>query len=142
MDFELFRQQVQGEVFDHALLVSHFRHLKKPRDRISSLVSEGKIVRLKKGLYIFGEDWRRKPLDLEVIANMLYGPSCVSFEYALSFYGFLAERATVITSIAVGKSKTISTPIGTFEYRAVPPEVFKVGIEYRVLGKNEGCFIA
>jgi predicted transcriptional regulator of viral defense system len=142
MSFERFREQVQVEVFDYALLASYFKNLKKVSDKVASLVLDGKIIRLKKGLYVFGKEWRRRPLDLEVIANLLYGPSCISFEYALTSYGLLAERSTVITSIAIGKSKTIKTPIGTFEYRAVSPDVFKVGIEYRSLRKKEGYFIA
>ncbi len=52
MDFELFRRQVKANVFDYQLLTSYLKKVKKPRDKIPSLISEGKIVRLKKGLYI------------------------------------------------------------------------------------------
>jgi predicted transcriptional regulator of viral defense system len=109
---------------------------------VSSLINEGKLIRLKKGLYIFGDAWRRKPLNLETVANLLYGPSCVSFEYALSSYGFIAERPRTVTSLAIGDTKTFGTPIGNFEYRAINPEKFKIGIEYRSLGKDGGYFIA
>lgn len=142
MNFELFRRQVQGEVFDYQLLANYLKDLKKPRDKVSSLLIEGKIVRVKKGLYVFGEDWRRSLLSLEMIANLVYGPSCISFEYALNHYGLIAERSTVITSLAIGDSKTFQTPIGTFEYRAIDRDKFKVGIEYRNLGKEGGYFIA
>lgn len=142
MSFELFRRHVQVEVFDYQLLASYFKDLKKPRDKISSLVAEGKIVRLKKGLYVFGQKWRRYPLSLEMIANLLYGPSCISFEYALNHYGLIAERSTIVTSLAIGDSKEIDTPIGTFEYRAIDSKKFKVGIEYISLGKEGGYFIA
>lgn len=142
MNFELFRREVRVEVFDYLLLINYLQGLKKPRDRISALIAEGKLIRLKKGLYIFGENWRRSPLDLKMIANQLYGPSCISFEYALSSYGLIAERPTVITSLAIGDTKTFHTPIGTFEYRAIDPKKFKVGIEYIDLGKEGGYFIA
>ena len=142
MNFELFRRHIHPEVFDYQLLASHLKELHKPRDKVSSLISEGKIVRLKKGLYIFGEDWRRSPLSLEMVANLLYGPSCISFEYALTHYGLIAERSAVITSLAIGDSKTYHTPIGTFEYRAIDREKFKVGIDYKSLGKEGGYFIA
>ena len=114
MSFELFRRHMQVEVFDYQLLAHFLSDLKKPRDKVAALISEGKIVRLKKGLYVFGEDWRRSPLNLGVIANLLYGPSCVSFEYALTSYGLLAERSKTITSLAIGNSKTFDTPVGTF----------------------------
>ncbi len=142
MNFERFRQEAKTEVFDFQLLASYLKDLKKPRDKISLLIAEGKIVRLKKGLYVFGKDWRREPLCLEEIANLMYGPSCVSFEYALSSYGLIPERSTVITSLTIGSSKTFHSPIGTFEYRAIDRAKFKIGIEYRNLGKEGGYFIA
>lgn len=142
MNFELFRRLTKSEVFDHQWLTHCLQPLKKPRDKISSLITEGKIVRLKNGLYIFGPDWRRSALNLEMIANLLYGPSCISFEYALNRYGLIAERASVITSLTIGHSKTFSTPIGTFEYRAIDREKFKVGIEYRNWGQEGGYFVA
>lgn len=142
MSFELFRRHMQVEVFDYQLLAHFLSDLKKPRDKVAALISEGKIVRLKKGLYVFGEDWRRSPLNLGVIANLLYGPSCVSFEYALTSYGLLAERSKTITSLAIGNSKTFDTPVGTFEYRAIDKNKFKIGIEYIDLEKEGGYFIA
>ncbi|MBS0651721.1 MAG: hypothetical protein JSR93_11220 [Verrucomicrobia bacterium] len=142
MDFDTLRREIQVEVFDYQLLANYFKSLKKPSDKISSLVTDGKLVRLKKGLYIFGEPWRNTPLSLEMIANLIYGPSCISFEYALFRYGMISERPIVITSLAIGDSKTFETPVGTFEYRSIPAAKFKVGIEYRDLGKEGGYFIA
>ena len=142
MSFEKFRQQVSYEVFDYQMLVSNFSYLKKPRDKISSLIADGKIVRIKKGLYVFGEDWRRGLLSLEMISSLIYGPSCISFEYALSHYGLMAERSSVVTCLAIGDSKTFHTPIGEFEYRAIDREKFKIGIDYKDLGKEGGYFIA
>lgn len=142
MDFEVFRRKISSEVFDYQLLENFLKDFKRPRDKVSALISEGKIVRLKKGLYIFGENWRRTPLNLEMIANLIYGPSCVSYEYALSHYSLIADRPTVITSLAIGDSKSFRTPLGVFEYRAIDREKFKVGIEYVDLGKEGGYFIA
>ena len=137
-----FRREVQAEIFDYQSLENYLKNLKKPRDKVSSLVAEGKLVRLKKGLYVFGDEWRVTPLSLEMIANLLYGPSCISFEYALTRYGLMSERSTVITSLAIGDTKTFQTPVGAFEYRAIDRAKFKVGIEYRSLGKEGGYFIA
>ncbi|MBP9841318.1 MAG: hypothetical protein KBC64_02700 [Simkaniaceae bacterium] len=142
MNFEMFRQEIKSEVFDYQLIANYFSNLKKIRDKIATLVREGKIIRLKRGLYVFGPKWQRSPLNLELIANLLYGPSCISFEYALSHYGLIAEHSQVITSLTIGDSKTYHTPLGQFEYRAIHPEKFKVGIEYRDLGQEGGFFIA
>ena len=43
----------------------------------------GGIVRVKKGLYVFGLDYRRGAWSREVLANLIYGPSYVSLDYAL-----------------------------------------------------------
>jgi predicted transcriptional regulator of viral defense system len=142
MIFEQFRRNLKAEVFDYQLLAEYLKDLKKPRDKISSLIADGKIVRIKKGLYVFGEQWRNAPLCLEAIANIIYGPSCISFEYALSRYGLIPERSTVITSLTIGDSKTFESPIGVFEYRAIEPDKFKVGIDYKNLGKEGGYFMA
>lgn len=142
MDFESFRQSITTEIFDYQYIAYYLRNLKKPKDKIAALVAEGKIIRVKRGLYVFGENWRRAPISLEIAANVLYGPSCVSFEYALNRYGLLAERSSVITSLAIGDSKTFETPLGTFEYRAIDREKFKIGIEYRNLEKEGGYLIA
>jgi predicted transcriptional regulator of viral defense system len=142
MEFEQFRNQVKVDIFDYQLLTSYLRDFKKIRDKISSLLSEGKIVRIKKGLYVFGELWRKNPLSLELVANLLYGPSCISFEYALSYYGLIAERPISVTSLTIGDSKTFDTPLGIFTYRAIDREKFKIGVEYKDLGDEGGFFIA
>lgn len=142
MSFEAFRRNIKTEVFDYQILASYFSGLKKVRDKVSALVAEGKIVRLKRGLYVFGENWRHAPLDLGVIANLLYGPSCISFESALGRYGLIPERSQIMTSLAIGDTKSYHTPIGHFEYRAIDREKFKIGIEYRSLGDKGGYFIA
>lgn len=142
MNFELFRRQTNPEVFDSQLLENSMTNLKKPRDKIASLIAHGKIIRIKNGLYVFGEEWRHAPLSLEMIANLIYGPSCISFEYALNRYGLIAERSVVITSLAIGDTKSFDTPIGIFEYQAIDRKKFKIGIDYRSIGKEGGYFIA
>lgn len=142
MEFDEFRRQIRAEVFDYQLIASYFGNLSKVRDKIFSLIADKKIIRIKKGLYVFGENWRRSPLNLELVANLLYGPSCISFEYALAYYGLIAERPRVITSLALGDSKVFRTPIGQFEYKAIDSPKFKIGIEYINVTKDEGFFIA
>ena len=55
----------------------------------------------------FGENWRHSPLNLEMIANLIYGPSCLSFEYALTRYGLIAERSIVVTSLSYRRYKSL-----------------------------------
>ena len=41
---------------------------------------------------------RPLPYDTISLANVLYAPSYVSFDYALSYYGMIPERVHEITS--------------------------------------------
>lgn len=57
-----------------------------------------------------------------LLAGSIYGPSYISFEYALSYYGLIPERVTTITCATMEKKKKkqYDTQFGTFTYRDVP----------------------
>jgi hypothetical protein len=142
MSLQALRREVRGEVFDYQLLIFHLRDVKYPRAKIGRLLKRGEIIRIKKGLYVFGEMWRKESICLEVAANLIYGPSCVSFEYALFRYGMIADRAVAVTSLAIGRAREFETPIGLFRYRSIDKNKFSVGIEYREIPGEGGFFIA
>ena len=87
---------------------------------------------MKKGLYIFGEEYRRKPYSREILANLIYGPSYISLDYALQHYGLIPERVEAITSVARGRSRKFSTPIGLFTYRMIPLNAFRIGMKQQL----------
>ena len=142
MSLHTLRKEVNGEIFDYQTLISHLHDVKYPRSKIGRLLKTKDIIRIKKGLYVFGEAWRKEPISLEIAANLIYGPSCISFEYALSRYGMIPERASVITSLTLGRAKTFDTPIGLFRYYSISPDKFGVGIDYIELPNIGGFFIA
>jgi predicted transcriptional regulator of viral defense system len=118
-------------------LVDLFSKQKHPRDKIKNLKALGDLIHLKQGLYLLGEKYRRS-YSKEVLAGMIYGPSAISFEYALSYHGLIPERVEVITSICFKRNKKFSTPIGDFTYRYVPQELYSLGIDY--IQTEEGNF--
>ncbi len=142
MSLQAFRRKVSGEIFDYQLLTYYLKDVKYPRAKIGRLLKSGEIIRVKKGLYVFGEMWRKGSISLEVAANLIYGPSCVSFEYALFRYGMIADRAVAVTSLAIGRAREFETPIGVFRYRSIDKNKFSVGIEYREIPGEGGFFIA
>ena len=93
------------------------------------MIDNGEIIRIKKGLYVFEEEFRRKPLSLLYLANILYGPSYVSLEYALYHYGLIPERVAEVTSVTPGRSKRYVTPVGRFSYRHIPLRCFASGMD-------------
>jgi predicted transcriptional regulator of viral defense system len=130
------------EEFDYPLLLNFLRDYKKPRDKISRLLKDQAIIRVKKGLYIFGPDYQRSPVCLETLANLIYGPSYLSLEYALSFHGLIPERVEKVTSITTEKDKFFKTPIGVFTYRHLNLQKYSVGIDLVNLDSYHTCLIA
>jgi len=125
---EKVRNEIDGEFFDYSQLMHAFSYYKKPRDAVSTLLKRGHIIRVRKGLYIFGPMWRRTPLALESLANLVYGPSAISTDYALAWYGLIPERVTTITSTTPGRSRDFLTPVGYFSYTQLSSVRFSAGL--------------
>jgi hypothetical protein len=114
--FGAIRGAIKTEEFDYETLMQTLRHYRKPRDAITRFLKDRSIIRVKKGLYVFGENYRRGAICKESLANLIYGPSYLSLEYALSYYGLIPERVEQHTSMTPLRSKSFQTPIGVFDY--------------------------
>jgi predicted transcriptional regulator of viral defense system len=130
------------EEFDYQTLLDAVHDYSQPRQKISQLLSQGAVVRVKKGLYVKGEPRQRGPYSREILANLIYGPSYLSLEYALQHYGLAPERVPVVTSVTTGRSRVFSTPVGTFSYRMIPLDAFQLGIDRAELADGRGYLIA
>lgn len=136
------RRQISEDIFDYQTLMLQLGGYASPRDRISRLIASGEIIRIKKGLYIFEEVYRRKPLSSMYLANILYGPSYVSLDYALSHYGLIPERVMEVTSVTPERSREYQTPLGHFSYRHIPLKCFSSGMDLRVDSSGASCLMA
>jgi predicted transcriptional regulator of viral defense system len=105
------------------------RDYTNPDDLIARLVKSGELVRLKNGFFVIAEKIANAPVPYEPIANLLYGPSYISFEWALSYYQMIPEGVYVVTSASTGRSRTFKTPIGTFDYQYLGHQRYAVGID-------------
>jgi predicted transcriptional regulator of viral defense system len=94
------------------------------RCEVQYWLKHGRIIALKRGIYVLGEDLRKKPLSMGFIANYLLTPSYLSLEYALSYYDLIPEKVTVYTSVTTKKTTKYKTPVGIFEYRSVKESLF------------------
>ena len=65
------------------------------------------------------------------MAGSIYGPSYLSFEYVLSYYGLIPEKVVTYTSATCNKKKKkiYENKFGTFLYRDVPSYVYPLGIK-------------
>jgi len=129
------RAKIHGEVFDYQVFLDALAGYRKPRDKITRLLASRAIVRIKKGLYCFGEPFRKEPISREYLANLIYGPSYISAEYALSYYGLIPERVETITSVTTRRSRDFDTPVGVFSYTMLKPSRYAVGFFFETAGK-------
>jgi hypothetical protein len=123
------RSRITAEEFDYLALLHALREYSRPRDRITKLLQRGEIIRVKKGIYVFGERNAARPFSRETLANMLCGPSYISHDWALHYHGLIAERPTAVSSAVYGRPQSFSTPVGLFLYRPLPLFAYGIGID-------------
>ena len=136
------RRAIGREEFDYVTLIDALKGYARPRDKVTALLAQNAIVRVKKGLYVFGPDIRRHPFSREILANTIYGPSYISSQYALAHYGLIPEGVTEVTSASLGRNKLFSTPVGRFSYQAIPERAFWVGVDRLDLEHGGACLMA
>ena len=130
-------------VFSHEMVSSILeKSFSNVNEKISNLIRNGDLIRLKKGFYTFSKPYQTKAIDLISASNMLYTPSYVSFDYALSFYGMIPERVSEITSATSKNEKLFETPIGRFSYKKVSIEAYSLGVDWIYDDIEGGKFIA
>jgi len=134
------RDRIQAEIFDYQTLTEAMKGLSSPRDKITDMLKQGAIIRIKKGLYVFGNGYQRYPYSKELLANLVYGPSYLSLDYALAYHGLIPERVEALTSVTVSKARRFSAPVGLFIYRQVPARAYEAGM-IRVEADHEQAFL-
>lgn len=113
---------------------------KRPNDKISELIKSGEIIPLKKGLYVHTDD--QSDPEPFLIANHLWGPSYVSLESALSYWGLIPERVYETSSITIKLSKKYKTPLGRYSYRTMPWPYYSYGIKSIEISEKQTVLIA
>lgn len=125
------RLDVPTAYIEAQTLMASMHDYVNPRDAIFRMVKGGELIRLKNGFYLISRFAKEGTIPFEQIANLLYGPSYVSLEWALSFYQFIPERVTTVTSMTTGSKKEYVTPIGTFTYLPLNLARYSIGIHYQ-----------
>lgn len=114
--------------FDLNVLSSVYPETKHIVEKARRLESDGKIIRLKKGMYVVSPEETGKALNRNLIANHIYGPSYVSLQTALRHYGLIPERVHLIQSLTTKHSRSFETPVGNFDYKCCSKEYFPIGV--------------
>jgi len=118
-------------IYDFTSLKIKYNNYSNLYQKVRLEKNKENLFRIKKGLYT--DDIL---VDAPVVANIAYGSSYISFEYALSYYGLIPEHVSMFTSAVYNKknNKIIRTSQVSFEYRSIPEKAFQYGQTYL---KNE-----
>ena len=114
-----------------AIILNELSQYASPADKLARMVQRGIYIPIVKGLY---ETETSTPGYL--LAGSIYGPSYLSFEFALAFYGMIPEAVYTFTSATFEKKrkKKYKTSFGTFTYRDIPSSVYSYGLEIKKEG--------
>ena len=119
--------------FTTSVLASFYPKTRQINDKARRLEQEGRIIRLKRGLFVRSADDGAVIIPF-LIANHLYGPSYVSMHTALRHYGLIPERVYLTQSMTIKHSRSFDTPIGRFSYYSCPTNYFPIGIQQESQG--------
>lgn len=142
MDIHQIVRDHASQPITHQLLLSFLKDYKRPNDKIMALKTEGVLAPIKKGLYIAGPNAGGVKLENGLLANHIYGPSYVSLDTALSYYGLIPERVYEIASVTTKSSKEFKTSRGIFTYTHLPLPYYAFGIHRIGLSVDQWAMMA
>ena len=142
MDFRMMIKDYANAPITRHLILDLLKDYSRPNDKISELIKAGELISVKKGLYITGPEIDLPRPESFLIANHLRGPSYVSVESALSYWGLIPERAYEISSVTVKTSKKYTTPAGRYTYMQLPLPYYTFGIQSVELAPQQFALIA
>lgn len=113
-------------------LKERYSNFADQKGKISRDIKCGKLFPLVKGIYETDPNAQGSKL-----AQFIYGPSYLSFDYALYFYGLIPETVYNTYTCATfkkRKTKTYNNHFGTYIYRDVPENVYYLEVLVYVEG--------
>lgn len=117
MQFEAFLALVGDEpVFSSALLLAGNVSTAQVRLQLSRWVKAGRLLQLRRGLYVLAPIWRKVEPHPFLVANRLQRGSYVSLQSALAYQGVIPEHVPMVTSVGPGRPETVRNPEGAFQF--------------------------
>lgn len=142
MEFKDLLSKYQEEPLTRQVILSLLKNYKRPNDKISELIKARWLIGLKNGLYVPGPKSKLLLPESLLIANHLWGPSYVSMESALSYWGFIPERVFETTSVTVKPTKAFKTELGRFSYKHTSLPYYSFGIRTVDISSRQAVMIA
>ena len=92
--------------------------------QLSRWKKTGKLMQLRRGIYLVSETYRKtKPFE-PAIAATLNRPSYISLEKAFEYHGLIPEAVPVFTCVTTKRPRRWQTPLGVFDYRHIRENLF------------------
>lgn len=110
-------------------------HRNSVRGIVKRAIGNGEIIHVRRGLYCLSQKFNRYGISRNVLANLVYGPSYVSMETALSVHGWIPEAVHSVVSVSLGRAKTFETPVGYFDYVQISQTPLFAAVE-RIVGES------
>jgi hypothetical protein len=142
MEFIEAIQPYAGQPITKQILLHLLKDYKRPIDKIHELVKAGKLESLKRGFFIPGKKLNISAPEPFLIAHHLYGPSYVSFDSALAYWGMIPEKVSEFHSATIAHYKIFRTPSGRFTYTHLPLPWYSYGIQQVTLAINQNALVA
>jgi hypothetical protein len=107
---------------------------------IKRAIAGKELTNVRRGLYCLTPKYQKRGIEPFSLAQLIYGPSYISLESALSYHGWIPEAVYSITNASTKVSKEFSTEVGLFSYTRIPQKEFYAGVE-RVADSHGGFFL-
>ena len=124
------------------ILIDELSNYRNPKTKIARMVKNKELFPIIQGLYETNDK-----INPFYLSGVIYSPSYISFETALSFYGIIPEITYEIKNATFKKrrKKEYRTCFGVYSYQDIPAGVFPYGIElytfegytYRIASKEK-----
>lgn len=97
------------------------------------MIREKKLFLITRGLYTTDPNISGKCLSC-----LIYGPSYISFDYALAQYRLIDKTPSGYQSATYDKPRTKSyhIPFGTFTYRDIPADAYPISVRKEMVENN------
>ncbi len=95
---------------------------------VKRAVADGDLIIIRRGLYALSSLYRKVDINAFSVAQLIYGPSYISLESALSAHGWIPEGVRDIISVTCRLPKDFDTPLGHFSYVRVTQKTLYAGV--------------
>jgi len=92
--------------------------------QISRWEKAGKLIQLKRGIYLLADPYRKIEVFEPYIAAILEKPSYLSLEKALEYHGLIPEAVKTYTSVTTKRPAKFSSAVGVFSYKHIKNTLF------------------